>query len=92
MTDDRKWFCSIRDGRFVDPCWPLEENVHNHAPGFIKAKGIGEWSLTNITTHKPSRRYYGVLTRANPTGFLFNFCPFCGTDISAPFKDKEGAE
>jgi len=93
MTEeaDKVWKCTVTDGRFVEACWPLEENVQNNTPGFSKAKGIAVWNLTNMTTHNPSRRYYGVKTPAHPNGFLFNFCPFCGERIDAPFVDKEDA-
>lgn len=82
-------YCSVRDGRFVDPCSVLAENVQNHTPGFSKTKGIAEWNLVNTETHKPSRRYFGVKTTAHPNGFLFNHCPFCGVKIDEPFKSDQ---
>lgn len=81
--------CSVRDGRFVEPCDILAENVQNNTPGFSARKGISEWNLTNFKTHLPSRRYFGVKTSAYPKGFLFNNCPFCGERIDAPFKDAK---
>ena len=82
--------CEVREGRFIDGCVTLEEMVANHTPGFSSTKGIAYWQLTNMATHKPSRSYYGVKTKEHPKGFLFNFCPFCGTQIDAPFnKDDE---
>lgn len=81
--------CAVRDGRFIDPCDTLNTMTHNIAPGFSKSKGIARWSLVNMTTHEPSRGYFGILTKEYPNGFLFNFCPFCGVQIDAPFTEKE---
>ena len=85
--------CTVRDGRFVEPCVTLASNTDNHIPGFSKAKGIFRRELTNRKTLKPSRTYYGIRSKAHPNGFLFNVCPFCGEDISAPFtSNEEGQE
>lgn len=81
--------CTVRDGRFVDACSTLLECADNIIPGFSKAKGIARWSYTNLTTLQPSRTFYGVKTKENPNGMLFNFCPFCGEPIDAPFLDDE---
>ena len=77
--------CTVRDGRFVEPCDSLEALIDNPTPGFSRRKGIARWALVNLKSHKPTRTYVGVLTREHPNGFLFNFCPICGSDISAPF-------
>ena len=91
MTDRIK--CTVRDGLFVEPCETLARNTDNHAPGFNKAKGIFRQELTNMNTGQSSRTYYGIKSKAHPNGFLFNVCPFCGEDISAPFtSDEEGQE
>lgn len=79
--------CGVREGLFVEPCGALESVIDNNIPGFSKAKGVFISHLTNMTTMKPSRTYIGIKSKQRPNGFLFNFCPFCGTDISAPFKD-----
>jgi len=81
--------CEVREGRFVDPCDTLASMTHNTSPGFSKQKGIASWSLVNMETHEPSRSYFGILTKEYPNGFLFNFCPFCGKQIDAPFAEKE---
>lgn len=83
--------CTITDGRFVEACTALDQNIQNHTPGFSKSKGIAVWNLVNRETHKPSRRYFGVKTPTYPNGFLFNFCPFCGVKIDAPFVEDEAA-
>ena len=89
MTDRIR--CSVRDGLFVEPCETLASNTDNYIPGFSKAKGIFRRELTNRKTLKPSRTYYGIKSKAHPNGFLFNVCPFCGEDISAPFTHDEEA-
>jgi hypothetical protein len=82
--------CSVTDGRFVVPCSTLMGVIDSYAPGFSRAKGVFIQNLTNMNTGQPSRAYIGIKSKAHPNGFLFNFCPFCGTDISAPFM-KGGA-
>lgn len=87
MNTNKK--CTVEAGRFVKPCKALDDNVANRTPGFSRVKGIAHWTLTNTKTFQPARAYFGVKSKNHPNGFLFNFCPFCGTDISAPFM-KEG--
>lgn len=36
---------------------------------------------------KPWRAFDAIKTAAHPKGIAIDFCPFCGTSISAPFKD-----
>jgi len=88
---ERKMECTVRDDRFVEPCQSLDENTQNPAAAFSTAKGITRWAYTDMTTSKPSRTFFGVKSKAHPKGFLFNHCPFCGVDISAPFvgPDKD---
>jgi len=82
--------CTVRDGRFVEPCVTLESMVEIPQAGFSRAKGIARWSYTNLATHKPSRTFFGIKSKAHPNGMLFNFCPFCGEKIDAPFAEPEG--
>ena len=77
--------CTIRDGRFVEPCGSLAKVVDVYAPGFSRAKGVFEQTYTNMQTGEPSRKFYGVKTKEFPHGLLFNFCPWCGERIDAPF-------
>jgi hypothetical protein len=82
--------CIVRDGLFVEPCVDLDQNseIGNPPPG--KQRGIYEWRLFNTETHKPTRRFFGVKTSHRPKGMLFNFCPWCGERIDAPFvKDEQ---
>jgi hypothetical protein len=90
VTDEtRKIACTVSDGRFVEPCDGLAELVENPNSAFSRAKGITCWNYTNMETLKPSRRFYGVKSKSHPNGLLFNFCPLCGTDISAPFAGQD---
>jgi hypothetical protein len=82
--------CKVRDNRFVDPCETLSQTIDNNIPGFSKATGVFIQHLTNMKTFKPSRTYVGLKSKNFKNGLLFNFCPFCGEDISDPFmKDDE---
>ena len=87
MTERTK--CVVEDGLFVRPCASLEGAVDNRAPSFSKVKGVAHWALANVKTHKPSRDYFGLKSKKHPNGFLFNFCPWCGGDISAPFRSED---
>ena len=92
MTEDATRKCSVRDGAFVEPCATLNSMVDNFAPAFSKAKGVSCWTYTSMTTLKPARRFYGLKSKDHPNGMLFNFCPWCGEDISSPFTSKEEDE
>lgn len=95
MSDDGKVIervnCNVRDGLFVEPCSTLEECTQNPFPGFSKKKGISRWDMKRRTDQgsMPSRTYFGIMCDAYPNGMLLNWCPFCGTDISGPFQEKE---
>lgn len=86
MTEYKR--CSVRDGRFVDPCKTLADATDNMIGSFSKAKSIFRTELTNINTLEPSRTYYGIKTKQFPNGMLFNNCPFCGERIDAPFNSE----
>lgn len=81
--------CTVRDGRFVEPCKTLSDAVDNYTPGFSKTKGVFRLSLTNLETGEPSRTYFGIKSKKHPNGLCFNVCPWCGEDISEPFMPKE---
>ena len=87
MTQE-KTKCSVRDGLFVEPCKTLADAVDNNMPGFSEAKGIFRQELTNRTTKAPSRVMFGIKSKAYPIGLLFNYCPWCGEKIDAPFNDQ----
>lgn len=92
MTQDREK-CSVRDGDFVEPCKTLEECVNNSTPAFSNRKGVAVWKMYRRQEGKsvPSRTFFGLICAPHPKGILFNHCPFCGEDISAPFYEKEDA-
>lgn len=81
--------CVVRDGNFVDACSGLR-NVTDHYGAYGRGKGIARWEYSNMQTGKPTRAFYGVRSKEHPAGMLFNFCPFCGEKIDAPFnRDAE---
>ncbi len=84
--------CTVKDGRFVVPCSTLAGVIDNNIPGFSKAKGVFIQQLSNRYTGKPARTYIGIKSKMHPRGFLFNFCPFCGGDISAPFMRDQSEQ
>lgn len=81
--------CTVREGKFVVACESLAKCTDNIAPGFSKARRISRWSYSNFKTHEATRTFYGVKCDAYPNGFLFNFCPFCGEKIDAPFAEQD---
>lgn len=84
--------CIVRDGMFVEPCPMLAEMTDTPNAGFSKAKGIARWHYTNMTTRTPSRTFFGAKSKAHPDGMLFNFCPWCGAKIDAPFATGDEKE
>ena len=81
--------CSVRDEKHVHPCSALSESSEYGNPRG-KAKGIFSWQLISMTTGERSRTFFGVKSGHHVAkGIVFNFCPFCGTKIDAPFADEE---
>lgn len=78
--------CTIKDGRFVVPCDTLKGMTEYGHPPKGKARGIYAWAYTNLETHKPSRTFFGAKSTSHPRGLAFNFCPWCGEKIDAPFE------
>lgn len=90
-TPDRIAKCSVRAGNFVEPCTALEEVTIGEA-AFNSRKGVVVWNLFNLTSGAPTRSFIGVRSGSvHKKGMAFNFCPFCGTDISAPFLRETAA-
>ena len=83
--------CSVRDGKFVDPCDTLEKATDRRASEGTR-KGLIVWPLVNTKTWEPSRTMYGARTDEYAKGILFNFCPFCGVQIDAPAYKAEEAD
>lgn len=81
--------CTVRDGRFVEPCEGLDKETEFGNPPRGKRRGIWEWSWTNTTTGKPSRAFFGIKSTNSPNGMAFNFCPWCGERIDAPLLTEQ---
>jgi hypothetical protein len=76
--------CSVREGRFVDPCDSLDAASEYGHPT-RRSKGLFAWALSN--PNGPTRTMYGVKSGEYvKEGMVFNFCPFCGANISAPIE------
>lgn len=80
--------CTVRDGKFVEPCEDLDKMAEVGNPPRGKSRGIWAWMYFN-DQHKPSRTFFGAKSTARPKGLLFNFCPWCGERIDAPFVRPE---
>lgn len=91
---ERKSSCDVEGGRFVRPCAPLSECVSGTA--FDKQKGVIEWNFIDMKKGEASRTFFGIRSGIHAVkGIAFNWCPFCGTKIDAPFCDaaeSSGAE
>ena len=72
--------CSV-EGRHVIPCEALDSACDGRSTG--KTRGVFVWPLTNVATDKPSRTLFGAVTKEHRRGLIFNFCPWCGTDLRA---------
>lgn len=73
--------CRVEDGRIVVPCYHLEEEVDGFAPAG-KARGLYQWTFTNRKTGA-QRILFGLKTAKSPKGIIFNYCPWCGADLTA---------
>ncbi len=74
--------CTVRDGKFVEPCKALSESAEYGNPRG-KQKGIFAWDLH--VGRERSRTFFGVKSGKHvEKGIAFNFCPFCGEKIDAP--------
>jgi hypothetical protein len=73
--------CKV-DGKIIEPCETLKDSCeYGHPNG--KKKGLFCWSLTNLNTGGESRRLFGAKSGEHlGKGIIFNFCPFCGTDMT----------
>jgi hypothetical protein len=79
-----KHACTVSaDGQHIEPCDLLARECEYGNPK-SKKRGIFRWALRNMQTGKPSRTFFGVVSTSSPNGFIFNFCPFCGTKIDEP--------
>lgn len=83
--------CTVREMKFVVPCETLEKAIDNNVGSFSKVKGVTQWNFTNMKTGNPSRLMIGLRSKNYPKGMFFNFCPFCGEKIDAPFTETDEA-
>jgi hypothetical protein len=78
--------CTVRDGKFLEPCWALAGSV---AEAGFKASGIHIRSLTDFKARQPSRTFAVVRTKGGDRNdIILNFCPFCGERIDAPWREE----
>lgn len=88
MKKTQKLECTISaDGMHVEPCDLLREQTEYGHPQ-RKKRGLFAWALIDFETGKPSRTFFGVVSTQSPKGFVFNYCPFCGTQIDSPCTQK----
>lgn len=87
MTEERKHTCSVRDGKFVEPCHTLEQFLTAGGAYAVRGSGFFFMTLTHLPTNTESRSMVGYKTPQMPKGILVNFCPWCGTQIDAPFAE-----
>jgi hypothetical protein len=87
MTDQPTFRCTVRDGKFVEPCSLLSSACEYGNPRG-KQKGVFAWELH--TPKGPTRTMFGVKSGEHIfKGVMFNFCPFCGERIDAPFAQDQ---
>lgn len=73
--------CKV-DGKFVTACKTLENSCEYGNPRG-KAKGNFCWDLKSMNIMRSTRRMFGAKSgQYTEKGIIFNFCPFCGTDLT----------
>jgi len=74
--------CEVQGERFVEPCWVLDEMAQSSGKGINIWRAVGPAgpSRTFMTLHSGKHAKKGV---------AMNYCPFCGTDISAPLRARQ---
>jgi hypothetical protein len=82
--DDFKKVCTVDEGKFVRPCHWLEKATDDRGSGG-RERGLRMFDYT--VKAKPSRTFWAIKSAEFPKALAIDFCPFCGTNISAPFKD-----
>jgi hypothetical protein len=76
--------CTV-EGNHVRPCSWLE-NATDERGSSGRERGLRVFDFTDTKTGEPSRTFYAIKSAQFPKGLAIEFCPFCGTNISAPFK------
>lgn len=87
MSIDAVVKCLVsEDGKHITPCTHLANCVAGR--GQSKVKGVVVWQTERVKDIKPYRTFYGVKSGAHSArGIAFNFCPFCGVQVDAPFAE-----
>lgn len=63
----------------------LDEATEDGSPRGNK-KGIWEWEFHSVNGGM-TRRFFGAKSGEHAAkGLVFNYCPYCGADISEPFS------
>lgn len=81
--------CVVENG-ILKVCKVLDRVLHPEPNA--QCKGAYLLELRNIETDEVTRT--GAVIRSgeySKTGLLMNFCPFCGHDISAHFRNEDDA-
>lgn len=77
------------DGKHIYPCKTLYESSEYGNPRG-KQKGVFHWEYHTIESNGPVRGFYGVKSGEFVSkGMAFNYCPFCGEKIDAPFSTPD---
>jgi len=78
--------CKV-EGRVVLPCRALEDSSNGRNPREGE-RGIWSWVNRDLDDMEMSMVFYGAQSGvfAGKTSIAFNFCPFCGERIDAPFS------
>lgn len=80
--------CTVKDGKFVEPCKDLIGAAEFGNP-IRNKKGVFAWEYHSRTSTGPTRRFFGVKSGDYVAkGIAFNYCPFCGEKIDAPFVEE----
>jgi|LSQX01.3.fsa_nt_gb hypothetical protein len=77
--------CEVQHGK-VFPCDTLDkttDNTHTRSE-----KGIFALLVPDLVLDKWISKGFWVKTDYYTKGIMFNFCPFCGTDIGSHLKIK----
>ena len=83
--------CRVEAGKFVEPCKSLQEATEFGNP-IGKRKGVWCWEYHNREQSGPTRRFFGIKSgEFAEKGLAFNYCPFCGEKIDAPFTEAANA-
>jgi len=90
MADDPiKEKCHVDDGKFVRPCHWLDKATDARGnSGRERGLRVFDYSRHGV----PSRTFFAIKSAEFPKALAIDFCPFCGTNISAPFTDEESAQ